>query len=275
MLVIKKLNNNAAICLDDDNNKIVALGNGIGFPKTPYELNDLSKISKTFYGINPKYFGLINEIEDEVIEVSSTIVEYAKGIITNELNPNLVFTLADHIKFAIDRTNKSLTVKMPMDVDLKLHYEKELEIGKKAVTYINKKLNVHLRKEEATSIALHLINAQNFTNDEIFDEKEIIDNLTIIIEQEFNIKIDKEGFNYSRFVSHLQYLLKRGKDQLLIDTENGNMFDVLVEKYPETYKCVNKMSSYLEKNNGITLNKEEKLYLINPPLQMKGEISLI
>ena len=262
MLVIKKLNNNAAICLDDDNNKIVALGNGIGFPKTPYELNDLSKISKTFYGINPKYFGLINEIEDEVIEVSSTIVEYAKSIITNELNPNLVFTLADHIKFAIDRTNKSLTVKMPMDVDLKLHYEKELEIGKKAVTYINKKLNVHLRKEEATSIALHLINAQNFTNDEIFDEKEIIDNLTIIIEQEFNIKIDKEGFNYSRFVSHLQYLLKRGKDQLLIDTENGNMFDVLVEKYPETYKCVNKMSSYLEKNNGIHLNKEEKLYLI-------------
>ena len=55
MRVIKKLNNNAVICVDNNGNQLIALGNGIGFPKTPYTLNDLSKIRKTFYGVNAKY----------------------------------------------------------------------------------------------------------------------------------------------------------------------------------------------------------------------------
>ena len=62
MLVIKKLNNNAALCVDDNGNQLIALGKGIGFPKTPYELKDLSLVDKTFYGVNAKYYGLIDEI---------------------------------------------------------------------------------------------------------------------------------------------------------------------------------------------------------------------
>ncbi|MBA1393021.1 hypothetical protein EQ500_03915, partial [Lactobacillus sp. XV13L] len=44
MQVIKKINNNAAICLDQNQDELIAFGKGIGFPKTPYELTDLSKI---------------------------------------------------------------------------------------------------------------------------------------------------------------------------------------------------------------------------------------
>ena len=54
MQVIKKLNNNFAICLDKEGNELVAYGKGIGFPKTPYELTDLSKIDRTFYVIKLK-----------------------------------------------------------------------------------------------------------------------------------------------------------------------------------------------------------------------------
>ena len=272
MLVIKKLNNNAAICLDDNGNKIVAIGNGIGFPKTPYELLDLSKLTSTFYGIDNKYFGLIKELDEDVISVSSTIVEYAKTKISKELNPNLVFTLADHIKFSLERSKKNISVKLPLDADLKLHYENELEIGKKAVNFINKKLNVHLLKEEATSIALHLINAQNFTREDIEDETDTINNLTSIIEAELNISIDRDGFNYSRFSSHLQYLLKRQKEKVSINSENGDMFSTLVDNYPSTYKCVEKMSNYLKNNCGYMLSEEEQLYLILHVNRLKNRL---
>lgn len=33
MKVIKKINNNVAICLDSSNNELIALGKGIGFKK--------------------------------------------------------------------------------------------------------------------------------------------------------------------------------------------------------------------------------------------------
>lgn len=36
MKVVKCINNNVAICLDDDNNELVAFGKGIGFKKPPH-----------------------------------------------------------------------------------------------------------------------------------------------------------------------------------------------------------------------------------------------
>ena len=45
MKVIKNINNNVAICVDDNGHEVVAMGKGIGFSKPPYEV-DLSKITK-------------------------------------------------------------------------------------------------------------------------------------------------------------------------------------------------------------------------------------
>ena len=42
MKVIKNINNNTSICLDSNNQEVVAFGKGIGFIKPPYEI-DISK----------------------------------------------------------------------------------------------------------------------------------------------------------------------------------------------------------------------------------------
>ena len=55
MQVIKKINNNFAICVDGEGNELIAFGKGIGFPKVPYEIEDLSVINRTFYDIDQKY----------------------------------------------------------------------------------------------------------------------------------------------------------------------------------------------------------------------------
>ena len=106
MIVVKKINNNVAICLDNNNNELIAFGKGIGFPATPYELCDLSKVQRTFYGVNSLYFNFINEIPENIFEISVKIVDYSKTKIKNEVNSNIVFTLADHINFAIQRYEK-------------------------------------------------------------------------------------------------------------------------------------------------------------------------
>ena len=67
MKVIKKINNNVAICLDNNNNELIAFGKGIGFQKVPYELTDISKIERTYYGVNSSYISLINEIPEEYL----------------------------------------------------------------------------------------------------------------------------------------------------------------------------------------------------------------
>lgn len=43
MKIIKQINNNAALALDGNGKELVVLGRGVGFPKMPYELTDLSR----------------------------------------------------------------------------------------------------------------------------------------------------------------------------------------------------------------------------------------
>ena len=41
MKVVKCINNNVAICLDDDNNELVAFGKGIGFKNNVIKLSEI------------------------------------------------------------------------------------------------------------------------------------------------------------------------------------------------------------------------------------------
>ena len=43
----------------------------------PYVLDDLNLIQRTYYGVNPRYLDLLNDIPDEVFEISTKIVDYA------------------------------------------------------------------------------------------------------------------------------------------------------------------------------------------------------
>lgn len=75
MKVIKKINNNAAICLDSAGNEIIAIGRGIGFPKLPYELEDLTQVQRTYYDVNPIYFDMLNQIPEDVFTITEKIVD--------------------------------------------------------------------------------------------------------------------------------------------------------------------------------------------------------
>ena len=78
MKVVKCINNNVAICLDDDNNELVAFGKGIGFKKPPFEI-DVTVIQKTYYGIDENYVHMINEIPEEILLLSEEIIKYAEN----------------------------------------------------------------------------------------------------------------------------------------------------------------------------------------------------
>ena len=243
----------------------MAFGKGIGFQKVPYELTDISKIERTYYGVNSSYISLINEIPEDIFEISAKIVEWAKTKLTKELSVNIVFTLADHIHFAIKRYEEKINVKMPLGYEIEHLYETEMMIGKKSVAYINRRKKIKLGKSEAVGIAMHFINAENqYTKnvEETMNDDQIIEGITNLIEKKLKRKINKNNFNYARFISHMQYLLKRRKAQSTLNSDNDKMFTLLKEEYPETYDCVVDIKEYLKEYLNWSLNNEELLYLM-------------
>ena len=59
MKIVKAINNNAALALDENGKEVVVFGRGIGFHSIPYRLTDLSKIQRTFYDVDPQYFDIL------------------------------------------------------------------------------------------------------------------------------------------------------------------------------------------------------------------------
>ena len=262
MKVIKCINNNVAICLDSSGNEVVVFGKGVGFKKPPYDL-ELRQIDRTYYDIDDIYISMINDINPEVIDIADAVVNYARLLIDNPISSNILFTLADHIDFSIKRYEQNMGIKLPIDEDIKYLFEVEMDIGRYAVNLIRKKLKVYIPDEEATYIALHIISSQSKADHkrEKLDEKIIEDSIKII-EKHFNISVKMFGFNYSRFVSHMHYLLKRGKKNEMIQSENNLLYESLKKSFPKTYICSQEIREYLNVSMKWELTDEESIYLM-------------
>lgn len=264
MKVIKKINNNVALCLDGNQRELIAFGKGIGFKPIPYELTDLSVIERTYYGISPEYQGLLKEIPKEIFDVSGMLVDLAANSIDADFNRNLVITLADHINFAIDRYKKNIHIKPPYVGNLAYLHEAEYKVATQAVACINQRFGVRLPKEEAAAIALHLINAENSVapKADFLDASTMISDVIGLIEKLENITIDRSGFNASRFITHMEYLLARIRNNETLENNNDKLFNNLKQEYRETYLCAEDVRTYLQQKTGKNLGSEEMSYLM-------------
>jgi beta-glucoside operon transcriptional antiterminator len=264
MRAIKKINNNIAVCLDGENHELIAVGKGIGFPSMPYDITDLSVIQRTFYNVDSMYIELAAQIPEDILDTSAHIVDVVRSQVDEPVSSNLVFTLADHINFAIERKQKGISFDAPMQYDVQHLYTDEYELGQRAVQIINQELHVRLPEEEATNIALHLINAKALTAKQLQSQgdDDLIPRITEIISGYFDLYINKRSFNYSRFVTHLQYLLKRQGKGEEVKSKNVAMYHELVKEFPKTSDCVDQIADFLKKEANMDLSDEEKLYLI-------------
>lgn len=257
MKVVKNINNNVSLCLDSKGREVVVFGKGIGFTKPPYEI-PLEKVQRTFYDLNSNYLTVIAQIPEEIIALSSDIVDYANRSLNYQYSNNIVFTLADHIQFAIKRKKENMHIKLPLLYEVRQLYPTEMEIGTYAVKMIEKRLRVKLPDEEAASITLHLIDYRTKSISASSGEKNLIEKSTKLIESHFHISIDRNGFNYSRFVTHMHYLMDRANKDESISSENEKLFLTLKKEYPESYQCALEINQLMD----VLLSNEELLYLI-------------
>lgn len=267
MQVIKKLNNNFAICMDKEGKELIAYGKGIGFPKVPYELTDLNQIDRTFYDIDDKYLDLLQELPEKVLDFAAKLVDIAHNELQYELNTNLVMTLADHIHFCIQRARKKIVVQMPLISEIEQSFPKEAKIGKYAVRQMERRFAVQLNENEASGIAISFANARNSAEKKADTSiqkwfHEALEDTISIVEDTVGILIERESFNFARYSSHLMYLLKRIDSNQTLDTDNGIMYQSIREEFPEIAECIDKIEVYFEKRFDIQLSKEEKMYLM-------------
>ncbi len=266
MIVVKNINNNVALCLDSKGQEVVVFGKGVGFLKPPSEV-PLSKIQRTFYDLNRKFLPLLDDIPLDVIDFTAQQVAQIRGQLPYETNANLIMTLADHLAFAMTRAKKGIYTPMPSIYEMEQNYPVEIRIGRQIVNAMEQTFHVKLPKGEVQGVAMHFINASlgSPSSGQLTAEEEyetILERMTQIVEYALQVTIRRDTFNYARFATHVQYLLKRVQAESPIDSDNLQVYASIRDEYKDVSACVDQIHEYLQRNWSIDLSEEEKLYLI-------------
>lgn len=265
MELIKKINNNFAVARDSLGQIIIVSGKGIGFEKMPSEIKDLSKIARTYYDVDERYIDLIQQLPEDIVNLSTKIVDYASSKLQQKLNPNLFFTLADHINFAIKRYKQGVKFEFGITYEMKYLHHEEMIIGEYIVKILNKRFQVKLPEDEAAVIAMHLLEAEthydkNINND--ININHLMEEICKILTRNLNIEINKDGFNYCRFVTHVQYLIQRRNKKSALSSDNEKLFQTMIDEFPYTYQCIKDIHQYFDEELKWNISEEEMLYLM-------------
>lgn len=259
------MNNNIVLAVNEQQEEMVVFGTGIGFKKKKGDELEEEKITKIFKNTdNQDINQFLKEIPNDVLMTTEKIIEYGENALQCELSSNLLFLLADHLWFAIQRQKEQIEISNPLQWEIPILYQKEYEIGKKALEIVEQELQILLPESEISFIALHFVNAQIESNDmqETFMITELIKAVIRKVQQFFGIQLKKDTVSYSRFITHIRYFIIRQKE-----LQHGNIdldlpLQTLVEqKYPQSFLCAEAIIQMMEEQYHWQISKEELVYL--------------
>lgn len=267
MKIIRLFNNNIVATITEDNREVIVQGSGIGFQKKIGDLIDENKIEKRYF-IEDESKSKFNEIFENIPIEYFQAVEEIIGIASSELDVKLssqiIISLTDHIYCAVERLKDDLVLPNLMSNEIKSLYSEEYKIGLRALDIVEKYTGERLPIEEASYIAIHIVNA--CLDIGTYNTRRILvlcSGVSRILKEVYNIDLTEDRLDYSRLTTHLKFLAQRiiTKSMKNID-EVDDLYDLLIKKDSKLEVCVEKVEEYIKKTFNYEILKQEKVYLM-------------
>lgn len=265
----KIINNNVVMFIDENGNEVVAMGRGIAYKKKIGDMLDEALFDKCFYqadkDFNDRFKQIVSCIPTEYIELANDIIQFAKISTNKKFSDSLYISLSDHIYSSVNRFLEGIQLKNPMLWEIKRFYEPEYEVALKAMEMIEERCKVKLPEDEAGFITIHIVDAEldNCTIDDVYEITKVIQDIHNIVRYFFRIEFDTKSIHYYRFITHIRFFAQRLITKTTyVDDQDDSLFNILKEKYKNSYKCVLKIEEYIKKNFDYEISNDEKLYLI-------------
>lgn len=266
MKVLKVLNNSSAI-VQDGNEEMIVMGNGLAFGKKPGDIVDEIKVEKSYVAnqsfSNEKFKMIFEKISYHDSALAFDLIEYFKENLTYQLNDMIYLSLTDHISYAIQRAKEGIMLPNAVLHEVQMFYPQEYKLGLAAVAKVNASAGVSLDSDEAGFIALHIINSrwQESSDVKSQDISKIIDDLLVLLKETYKVNFSEDQINFHRLVTHLKYFLLREFDHGIIESNDFEYYDQVIREFPEAYRGADKISEYFATFLHRKIPKEEKVFL--------------
>ncbi len=266
MKVLKAINNNVVSCVDDDGKELVVMGRGLGFHAKPGDLMDPAKAEKIFRMDSPENITRLKELmarlPENLLELSSSIIDYADQMLGRRLNESAYLTLTDHIQFAIERSRLGLDLHNALDTEVKVFYPEEFAVGQHSLNLIRQELGVDLPQDEAASIALHIVNAEyTGSMNTTMRVAHVLQPMLSIIESWPGIQLDKNHLFYDELIVHLKFLAMQAFSCEEKKYADNSLADAVKRSIPVAFACAHAVATCLSKQGGRAVSAVEQAYL--------------
>ena len=268
MIIHRILNNNVVLTKDEHGRERVVSGRGIAYKKHVGDVISANAINKVFVAEDPgeqqKLISLLSEIPPEHIAVADKIVTMVRRELGAETSDSLYINLSDHIHTAVRRYLDGVMVTNTLLWDIKRYYEREYRLGLKALDIIEAGLHVRLPDDEASFIALHIVNAEMDEDNmaQAYQVMQIVREVCQLVQYHFSVMFDQSNSDYYRFITHLRFLARRLLDSSAKrPNQDDGLWQVLAQTYPEAWHCAERVADFLRKRYAYDLSNDERVYL--------------
>ncbi len=267
MRVVKTYNNSIVLAKSNDRYSVV-IGTGCGFGKKPGDQVDEDKVELRFPFTSDELqrmnLGLLEQLDSRDLMIVGGLIQQCAQRLNCEFRSSMVFSLVDHIRNA--EMHRYPDDEHPFRWMVKKLNPGEYECAKWIVDRLREEpLRIEMPRSEATAIALHLINNQDASGlSESLVQTEHVMRVVTIVEYKLNRGLNRDSLSYSRFVTHLRFLLNRISHPGMVgEPENNRLFkSVFQESSPQAKDILESVVSYLEDAFETVIPEAERGYLL-------------
>lgn len=211
------------------------------------ELTDRGEAKEIIKSVSPLCLELANEVLDQAEE------EFGK------VDRSILFTMADHLDFAVRRIQNGEQISNPLTDDIRIMFYKEYKVAGCIRDLLKEKLGIRIDEHEIGYIALHVHAA--IVDENVSQAMEIartVRECICMVEEETGKSIDIMSLGYNRLMNHVRYMVARA-----IHGEKLKMSlnDYMYVKFPGPYMTAEKICRKMEKSLKLPIPDIEIGYL--------------
>ena len=261
--ITKILNHNSFMGIESKNDQeCLIMGKGVAFGKkvgqtvsvtgdarvySLKELTDRGEAKEIIKSVSPLCLELANEVLDQAEE------EFGK------VDRSILFTMADHLDFAVRRIQNGEQISNPLTDDIRIMFYKEYKVAGCIRDLLKEKLGIRIDEHEIGYIALHVHAA--IVDENVSQAMEIartVRECICRVEEETGKSIDVMSLSYNRLMNHVRYMVARA-----IHGEKLKMSlnDYMSVKFPGPYMTAEKICRKMEKSLKLPIPDIEIGYL--------------
>lgn len=261
--ITKILNHNSFMGIESKNDQeCLIMGKGVAFGKkvgqtvsvtgdarvySLKELTDRGEAKEIIKSVSPLCLELANEVLNQAEK------EFGK------VDRSILFTMADHLDFAVRRIQNGEQISNPLTDDIRIMFYKEYKVAGCIRDLLKEKLGIRIDEHEIGYIALHVHAA--IVDENVSQAMEIartVRECICMVEEETGKSIDVMSLSYNRLMNHVRYMVARA---IHWEKLKMSLNDYMSVKFPGPYMTAEKICRKMEKSLKLPIPDIEIGYL--------------